>query len=249
MRLAVNVDHVATLREARGGIEPDPVTAAHIAELAGAEGIVCHLREDRRHINDRDVRLLRETIKTRLDLEMAATEEIIAIALDIIPDLVTLVPERRQELTTESGLDIIGNRKQLQTTIERFHKKDIAVSLFLDPVDEYIRMAREIDADYIEIHTGEYANSRTYDEAEEHLEKIRHAAELARSLDLGVNAGHGLNYINIKPIAKIREIEEVSIGHAIVSRAVFSGFERAVREMVGILDQYSHRDEKVMPQK
>jgi len=245
MRLGVNIDHVATLREARGGLEPDPVTAAHIAELAGAETIVCHLREDRRHVNDRDVRLLRETIKTRLDLEMAATEEIISIALDIIPDLVTLVPERRKELTTESGLDIIGNRKSLQTAISRFHKKDIAVSLFLDPVDEYIRLAKEIDADYIEIHTGEYANARTFEEAEEHIEKIRNAAELAHSLELGVNAGHGLNYTNTKPIAEIPEIEEVSIGHAIVSRALFTGFERAVREMAELIQRYSLRDDDV----
>ncbi len=248
MRLGVNIDHVATIREARGGLEPDPVTAAHIAELAGAETIVCHLREDRRHINDRDVRLLRETIKTRLDLEMAATEEIISIALDIIPDFVTLVPERRKELTTESGLDIIGNRKTLQTTINRFHKKEIAVSLFLDPVEEYIRLAHEIGADYIEIHTGEYANARTFDEADEHLEKIRNAAELAGSLGLGVNAGHGLNYNNIKPIIEIPEIEEASIGHAIVSRAVFTGFERAVRDMVDLLQRYTVRNENVVPE-
>ncbi len=248
MRLGVNVDHIATIREARGGLEPDPITAAHIAELAGAETIVCHLREDRRHINDRDVRLLRETIKTRLDLEMAATEEIISIALDIIPDLVTLVPERRKELTTESGLDIIANRKTIQTAIQRFHKKDITVSLFLDPVDEYVRLAHEIEADFIEIHTGEYANARTHEESEEHREKVRHAAELARSLDLGVNAGHGLNYINIKPIAEIPEIEEVSIGHAIISRAVFTGLERAVRDMAELLHRFSFRDEKVLPE-
>jgi pyridoxine 5-phosphate synthase len=247
MRLGVNIDHVATLREARGGIEPDPVTAAHIAELAGAETIVCHLREDRRHINDRDVRLLRETIKTRLDLEMAATEEIISIALDIIPDLITLVPERREELTTESGLDIIGHRKTVQTAIDRFHKKDIAVSLFLDPVDEYIRLARDIDADYIEIHTGEYANARTPDEAADQLERIRRAAELAHSLELGVNAGHGLNYTNIKPVVEIPEIEEVSIGHAIISRAVFTGLERAVRDMVDLLPRSSVRNEKLLP--
>ncbi len=248
MRLGINIDHVATIREARGGIEPDPVTAAHIAELAGAEAIVCHLREDRRHINDRDVRLLRETIKTRLDLEMAATEEIISIALEIIPELVTLVPERRQELTTESGLDLIGNKKTIHSAIQRFHKKDIAVSLFLDPVDEYIRLAHEIEADYIEIHTGEYANARTYPEAEEHLDRIRHVAELARSLDLGVNAGHGLNYTNIKPIAQIPEVEEVSIGHAVISRAVFTGLERAVRDMAELVQRYSQQNESIVPE-
>jgi pyridoxine 5-phosphate synthase len=248
MRLGINIDHIATIREARGGLEPDPVTAAHIAELAGAESIVCHLREDRRHINDRDVRLLRDTIKTKLDLEMAATEEIISIALDIIPDLVTLVPERRQELTTESGLDIIGNRKTLQTAIQRFHKKDIPVSLFLDPVDEYIRLAHELDADFIEIHTGEYANARTYQEASDQFEKIRHTAELARSLDLGVNAGHGLNYVNIKPIVRITEIEEVSIGHAIISRAVITGLDRAIRDMADLLSRYSHKDDIFTPE-
>jgi pyridoxine 5-phosphate synthase len=239
MRLAVNIDHVATIREARGGLEPDPVTAAHIAELAGAEGIVCHLREDRRHINDRDVRLLRETIKTRLDLEMAATDEIIGIALEIIPDLVTLVPERREELTTESGLDIVGHQKKLAHTIERFHKQDIAVSLFLDPVEDYIRRAADIDADFVEIHTGEYANARSLDESETELTKIRSTAELARSLELGVNAGHGLNYTNIVPVTDITEIEEVSIGHAIISRAVFTGLERAVRDMIGIINRSS----------
>ncbi len=239
MRLAVNIDHIATVREARGGIEPDPVTAAHIAELAGAEGIVCHLREDRRHINDRDVRLLRETVKTRLDLEMAATEEIISIALDIVPDLVTLVPERRQELTTESGLDLTGNRKTIQTAIDRFHKKDIAVSLFLDPEPALIKIADEVDADFIEIHTGEFANAATHEETGRQLDRIRNAAAYARNLGLGVNAGHGINYVNVKHIAPIREIEEISIGHAIISRALFTGLDRAVKDMIELMHRHA----------
>ena len=167
MKLSINIDHVATLREARGGLEPDPVTAAQMCELAGAHGIVCHLREDRRHINDRDLRLLRETVKTRLDLEMAATEEIIAIAIDTLPELVTLVPERRQELTTEGGLDVKGNRHHLRSVTGRMQDRGIQVSLFIDPVAEQIDAAREVGADKIEIHTGAYANARTEDEQRE----------------------------------------------------------------------------------
>jgi pyridoxine 5-phosphate synthase len=245
MRLAVNIDHVATIREARGGMEPDPVIASHIAELAGAEAIVCHLREDRRHINDRDVRLLRETVKTRLDLEMAATEEIISIALEIIPDLVTLVPERRQELTTESGLDLKGNRKTIEIAIERFHKHDIAVSLFIDPEIENVEIADGIESDFIEIHTGEFANATSPQEIEEQLEKIRNVAAFARGLNLGVNAGHGLHYTNIKSIASITEIDEVSIGHAIISRAVFTGLDRAVRDMIKLIHRFSYGQQGV----
>ncbi|HXG01770.1 MAG TPA: pyridoxine 5'-phosphate synthase [Bacteroidota bacterium] len=235
MRLAINVDHVATLREARGGVEPDPVTAAAICELAGADGIVCHLREDRRHINDRDVRLLRETVKTKLDLEMAATEEIIRIAIETVPELVTLVPEKRQELTTEGGLDVRGNMSYLRDVIREFHRHEIEVSLFVDPVAEQIEASQQVGADMIEIHTGEYANARNEREAQKCLENIRAAARLGRELGLGVNAGHGLNYRNIRPIAAIEEIQEVSIGHAIISHAVFVGLERAVREMIGCM--------------
>ena len=161
MRLCINIDHIATLREARGGLEPDPVTAAHVCELAGADGIVCHLREDRRHINDRDVRLLRETVKTKLDLEMAATEEIVALAIETLPDMATLVPERRQELTTEGGLDVKGHLHQLRDVVQRLQQHDIEVSLFIDPVPQQIEAAKETGADKIEIHTGEYANART----------------------------------------------------------------------------------------
>jgi pyridoxine 5-phosphate synthase len=235
MRLAINIDHVATLREARGGVEPDPVTAAAICELAGAEGIVCHLREDRRHINDRDLRLLRETVKTKLDLEMAATEEIIRIAIETLPELVTLVPEKRQELTTEGGLDVRGHRNYLQDVIEEFHKHEIEVSVFVDPAAEQIEAAKAIGADMIEIHTGEYANARTEREAMALLETIRSAATLGTKFGLVVNAGHGLNYINIKPITTIEEISEVSIGHAVISHAVFVGLERAVREMKALV--------------
>ncbi len=235
MRLAINIDHVATLREARGGVEPDPVIAAGICEIAGAEGIVCHLREDRRHINDRDVRLLRETVKTKLDLEMAATDEIIAIAIETLPELVTLVPEKRQELTTEGGLDVISNKRQLEAAIRELHKHEIEVSLFVDPVQEQIEAAKEIGSDMIEIHTGEYANARNEREALALLEEIRSAAVLGKQLGLGVNAGHGLNYVNIRPFTSIKEIDEVSIGHAVIAQAVFVGLEHAVRQMKALI--------------
>lgn len=231
MRLSINIDHIATLREARGGLEPDPVTGAAICELAGAEGIVCHLREDRRHINDRDLRLLRETVKTKLDLEMAATEEIIRIAIETLPELVTLVPEKRQELTTEGGLDIRGQKNYLQDVVEEFHKHEIDVSLFVDPIADQINAASEVGADMIEIHTGEYANARTEREQLALLEIVRAGARLGLELGMVVNAGHGLNYVNVKPITTIAEISEISIGHAVICRAVFVGLERAVREM------------------
>ncbi|MGB2959176.1 MAG: pyridoxine 5'-phosphate synthase [Bacteroidota bacterium] len=235
IRLSINIDHIATLREARGGVEPDPVTAAHICELAGADGIVCHLREDRRHINDRDLRLLRETVKTKLDLEMAATEEIVKIATKTLPELATLVPEHRQELTTEGGLDVRGHRHHLRDIIKELRRHEIEVSLFVDPVPDQINAAREVEADTIEIHTGAYANARSNDQQVELLEEIRSAARLARELDLRVNAGHGLNYQNILPISTVAEIEEVSIGHAVISRATFVGLDRAVREMRRLL--------------
>jgi pyridoxine 5-phosphate synthase len=235
MRLCINIDHVATLREARGGVEPDPVTAAHICELAGVDGIVCHLREDRRHINDRDVKLLRESIKTKLDLEMAATDEIVKIAIDTLPELATLVPERRQELTTEGGLDVRGHKKFLHDVVKELQKHGIEVSLFVDPVPDQIEASREIGADKIEIHTGAYANARSEHEAHELLGVVRDAVRMARKMDLGVNAGHGLNYLNIIPFAQIGEIEEISIGHAIISRAVFVGLDRAVKEMLSLV--------------
>lgn len=235
MRLSINIDHIATLRNARGGTVPDPVGAALIAERAGADGIVCHLREDRRHIRDVDVVKLRKVITTKLDLEMAATPEIIRIALQIKPDLVTLVPEKRVELTTVGGLDVVRLKLSLKKTISRFHDKEIPVSLFIDPVRDQIQTAKEIDSDMIEIHTGEYANARTERSRNRQLERIHAMAVFARKLGLGVNAGHGLDYENMKPVAKIREIEEVSIGHAVIVRALFVGLEDAVREMIELI--------------
>jgi pyridoxine 5-phosphate synthase len=234
MRLCINIDHIATLREARGGLEPDPVTAAHVCELAGADGIVCHLREDRRHINDSDVRLLRETVKTKLDLEMAATEEIVAFAIETLPDMATLVPERRQELTTEEGLDVKGHLHQLRDVVQRLQQHDIEVSLFIDPVPQQIEAARETGADKIEIHTGEYANARTEEKRRQLLDVVRDAARRARELGMGVNAGHGLNYLNLSPVRAITEIEEVSVGHAVIARALFVGMDRAVKEMLAL---------------
>lgn len=238
MRLCINIDHVATLRQARGEFEPDPVTAAMICELAGADGIVCHLREDRRHVSDRDVKLLREMVKTKLDLEMSTNEEIVKIACEIGPDLATLVPEKRQELTTEGGLDVVSNFKKVKETIEELHKYGVEVSLFIDPVPDQIHSAHEAGTDFIEIHTGDYANAISEEEAIEELERIRQAAKLGKKLDLGVNAGHGLNYLNIIPFREIKEIEEVSIGHSIIAKAVFVGLENAVREMLRLVKPF-----------
>jgi len=231
MKLSINIDHIATVREARGGMEPDPVDAAAVCELAGADGIVCHLREDRRHINDSDVVRLRKSLRTKLDLEMAATEEIIAIALKIVPDLVTLVPEKRQELTTEGGLDVVRHKTKIGKTIRRMHEKKILVSLFVDPVKKQVDASKELGADMIEIHTGEYAEARSAAVQDKLLQKVREIAEYGKRLGLGVNAGHGLNYVNVQPVAAIPSIDEMSIGHAIISRSMFVGLERAVREM------------------
>ena len=237
MRFALNVDHIATIRNARGETQPDPVTAALIAEQAGADGIVCHLREDRRHINERDVRLLRELITTKLDLEMAATEEIIKIACDIGPELSTIVPEKRQELTTESGISVIDNVSHLRDTIKELHNSEIEVSLFIEPDINQIDAAAEIEADFIELHTGVFANLLTEEEKFDELEKIRLASKHAKKLGLGVNAGHGLDYQNIKVFREVPDIDEVSIGHAVIARAMFVGIERAVKEMIGLLNK------------
>ena len=235
MRLAINIDHVATLREARGGVEPDPVTAAHLCELAGAEGIVCHLREDRRHIHDRDLKLLRETVKTKLDLEMAAVDEIVRIALETGPDLVTFVPERREERTTEGGLNVVAQKNRIKEVITVFRSKAIPVSLFVEPERAQLDAAKEVGADMVELHTGEYANARTDRQRQELLVQVQSAAQYGKSLGLGVNAGHGLNYVNTYPIAAIREIDEVSIGHAVISRALSVGLAQAVQEMLRIV--------------
>ena len=233
--LAINVDHVATVRNARGIAEPDPVAAAAICELAGAAGIVIHLREDRRHIKDRDVRLLRETIKTRMNLEMGANKEIIEIALDIKPDMVTLVPEKRKELTTEGGLNVAAQKKKLAKTIKRMDKAGIPVSLFIDPEARQVKAAHAIGATYVELHTGRYCDATSETEREKEYQLIASAAEEAYQMGLKVNAGHGLDYQTTQRIAALDTIEELSIGHAIIARAVLVGLDQAVREMKKIV--------------
>lgn len=233
--LCVNIDHVATLRQARRDVHPEPIYAALIAEHAGADGIVVHLREDRRHINDRDVRLLREVIKTKLNLEMAATEEMLTIAERIKPDIVTLVPEKRMEITTEGGLDLITNKTHIANAIKRLHEAKIPVSLFVDPDRKQIEVAKEIGADCIEIHTGNYAHAFGKANEQEEYERIVDCAAFARDLGLRVHAGHGLDYRNAYKIAAISDIEELSIGFAIIARSVFVGLERAVKEMLAIV--------------
>mgnify|MGYP005843816481 FL=1 len=234
-RLAVNVDHVATIRQARGITEPDPVLAAGMAELAGAVGIICHLREDRRHIQDRDVLLLRQIVKTKLNLEMAGTPEMVRIARSVKPDLVTLVPEKREELTTEGGLDVQSNPRLYRKVIRQLQEKGISVSLFVDPDSKQIEAGRHIGADIVEIHTGHYAEARSEAEALRQFERIARAVETAARLDLSISAGHGLNYVNIQRFHDLPKIEEYSIGHSIVARAVYVGFDRAVREMVALV--------------
>ena len=233
--LAINVDHIATIRQARGTTEPDPVTAAALCELAGASGIVVHLREDRRHIQDRDVLLLRQTIKTRLNLEMGANKEIIQFALDLKPDMITLVPEKREELTTEGGLDVLSQKKKIAQTIKKMHAAGIPVSIFIDAELAQIKAANDIGATFVEIHTGKYCDAPTEAAREQEFHLIAAAAEEASQMGLRVNAGHGLNYHNTAPIAALPEIDELSIGHAIISRAVFTGIDQAVREMLDII--------------
>ena len=234
-KLEVNVDHVATLRQARLIDEPDPVTAAALAELAGADGIIVHLREDRRHIQDRDLRLLRQTVKTRLNLEMAATKEMLGIASEVVPDLVTLVPEKRQELTTEGGLEVAGNKDFLTDYIRQLKEADLRVSLFVDPVAMQIDAAKAVGAGWVELHTGTYAEAKSEKEAHRLFEELVHAARHAHTLGLRVKCGHGLNYRNIKRFRGHPEFEEYSIGHAIIARAVLVGMERAVRDMIELI--------------
>ncbi len=233
--LAINVDHVATVRQARGISEPDPVLAAGICELAGAEGIVVHLREDRRHIQDRDVLLLRQTIKTKLNLEMGAAKEIINIALDLKPDMITLVPEKRKELTTEGGLDIIAGEKKLAKTIQKMNKAGIPVSIFIDPDAVQIEAAVDVGATFVELHTGRYCDATSEEERDLEFRLIEQSAELAFESGLRVNAGHGLDYLTTARIAALPTIEELSIGHAVISRAVLVGLDQAVREMLAIV--------------
>ena len=234
-RLGLNVDHVATVRQARGGTEPDPVTAAAIGELAGAEGITIHLREDRRHIQDRDLAILRQTVKTKLNLEMAATAEMVSIAAEVKPEQCTLVPEKRQELTTEGGLDVISNFQSVSSAVQSLKEAGIIVSLFVDPSPDQIQASMKSGADAIEIHTGGYAEAIGADARSRELEAIRNAVILGNRLGLVVHAGHGLNYLNIIPMLSIQGIEEFNIGHSIIARAVLVGLDRAVREMVELI--------------
>jgi pyridoxine 5-phosphate synthase len=236
MRFCLNIDHIATLRNARGEVQPEPVTAALLAEQAGIDGIVVHLREDRRHINDRDVRLLRQLISTKLDLEMAPVIDIIQIACSIGPNLSTIVPEKRQELTTEGGINVIDNYSVLQDTISELHQAHILVSLFIEPEIEQIQAAAELQSDIIEIHTGAFANAIEEVDQFEELEKVRQAAKLAKRLGLGVNAGHGLNYQNMKLFRQLQDIDEVSIGHAVIAKAVFVGIKTAVADMFSVIN-------------
>jgi pyridoxine 5-phosphate synthase len=232
----VNIDHIATVRQARRGVEPDPVAAAVLAELAGAAGIIVHLREDRRHIQDRDLRLARQVVRTRLNLEMAATDEMQRIALEVRPDIVTLVPEKREELTTEGGLEVFSRLETLKPYIGRIQDAGIPVSLFVDPDEQQITAAKKSGAAWTEIHTGAYANASTENEREQELSKIVGTARLSAGLGLRVGAGHGLNYQNVVRIARIPEVEELNIGHSIISRAALVGMERAVRDMLELID-------------
>ena len=234
--LAVNVDHVATLRNTRGVVSyPDPVAAAVMVELAGADGVVVHLREDRRHIKDRDLKILRKVVQTKLILEMASTDEMVGIALEIQPDLVTLVPERREELTTEGGLDLIVHQNAIAETVGTLQNSGIPVSIFIDPDPDQIKIAHQIDTTMIEIHTGTFCEAKTYKKRNQAFSNIVDAAKLAHKLRIGVNAGHGLCYNTIKAFKGLREIDEFSIGHSIVSRAVLVGMERAVKDMLALI--------------
>lgn len=235
-KLSVNIDHIATIRQARQGTEPDPVAAALLAELAGAEGIIAHLREDRRHVQDRDLRLLRGTVQTKLNMEMAATEEMQRIALEIKPEFSTLVPEKREELTTEGGLEVASRIDFLKSYVARLQQGGIIVSLFVDPDEKQIAASKKAGADWVEIHTGTYANARTEKERHHEFVKIVEAAKLAASLGLRIGAGHGLNYVNVKSIARISEVSELNIGHSIISRAALVGMDRAVREMNQLIE-------------
>lgn len=236
MILGVNVDHIATIRQARKGFEPDPVMAASLAILGGADGITVHLREDRRHIQDRDLKMLKELVPTELNLEMAATKEIIGIATRLKPDLVTLVPEKRQELTTEGGLGVKLQRKMIMNTIKKIHNAGIQVSLFINPDSEDITLSKQIGADMVEIHTGMYADAKGKKQEKE-LIRVTNAVKHALDISLIVNAGHGLNYFNVKDIASIPDIRGLYIGHSIVSRAVLVGMESAVREMKQLIKE------------
>ena len=235
MKLAVNVDHFATIREARRSDEPEPILAALLAEQAGAEGIVCHIRGDRRHIKERDLKLLKKVVKTKLNIEMAATEEMKKIALDIEPDVVSLVPEREEELTTEGGLDVLSNEKYLALHVQELQKSGIKMSIFVDPDLEQIEACHRIGVDLIEINTGKYADLKPGKHRQNALDEIKKSAKHAYQMGLEVHAGHGLDYKNVVPVAIIPEITEFSIGFSIVARAAIVGVEKAVKEMVDLI--------------
>ncbi len=235
--LGVNIDHVATIRQARGVMEPDPITAAAFVELAGGDAITVHLREDRRHINDRDVTILSQTLKTRLNLEMAATKEMKKIALNIKPYSVTLVPEKRQELTTEGGLDVVKQKEYIKEYIKPLLAAGINVSLFIDPDLEQVKASAETKAQFIELHTGQYAEAFDTLKEDKAFQELKESAELADKLGLKINAGHGLNYQNVKRIILIPGIVELNIGHSIISRAVFIGLDKAVKDMKKLLKE------------
>jgi pyridoxine 5-phosphate synthase len=235
--LSVNIDYVAVIRESRRTVEPDPVFAAGIVEMAGAHGITAHLREDRRHIVDRDVRILREVVRLPFNLEMAATEEMLSIASGIKPDLVTFVPEKRQEVTTEGGLDVAGNVGYLRDAVGRMNDNGFVTSMFIDPDRRQIEISKEIDARCVELHTGEYANAVTAAETAEHLAALRDGAVYAHECGLEVHAGHGLTYKNIVPVAAIPEIVGFYIGHSIMARAIYVGLDTAVRDMLSLLEK------------
>jgi len=237
MRLGVNIDHVATLREARGGLEPEPGFAALIAEAAGADAIVAHLREDRRHIKDEDLFILKKIIKTKLNLEMSIAPEIINVALKVKPEQATFVPEKRQELTTEGGLNVISNCEKIRNAINKLEKAGIYVSIFIDPDKQQIKAAKNAGAKKIELHTGRYANAKNKIQERKFLAELKTTAKFAHSLDFSVSAGHGLNYCNVLEVAQIKEITELNIGHSIISRALFCGLGEAVKEMKELICQ------------
>jgi len=234
--LGVNIDHIATLRQARGGKEPDPVHASVLAEIAGANGITCHLREDRRHMQDRDIYLLKQTVTTHLNLEMAHTPEMVQVALDVCPFMVTLVPEKREERTTEGGLVVRGKEKELAKSIESLRENNILVSLFIDPDIQQIRSAAKTGATHIELHTGYYANATIKTQPEERA-RLQDGAYAAHNQGLIVNAGHGLNYLNVIPVAQLDNVMELNIGHSIVARASLVGMDRAVKEMLDLISK------------
>jgi len=240
VRLGVNIDHVATVRNARRTFEPDPVHAAVIADLAGADQITLHVREDRRHVNERDLKLIKELIHSKVNLEMAITEEMIQLALEVKPHQVTLVPERREEITTEGGLDVVNQMEKVKSAVERLKRTGITVNLFVDPEEEQIRASAQVGADAVELHTGTYAEAWARNDAEgveRELERLRKSANLAKTLGLKVYAGHGLTYKNVKPIAQIPEVEELNIGHSIVANAILKGLKEAVQEMLRIVKE------------